>query len=360
MPPAHGPRFPDAGLERRGEWSAAPTRTGCRRESPTNVRCENSWAGASSSTHAAIKRSTSCRTAWFYWVMAGEPRRPGRPQPSVSALEHDAVATAFAAWVCERRGASPSFSHEFATELAAGAAEHVGIALYARALNADEGGATLDAEQDLVRRPRRPRPEDPFVLCELTRPRADRGGPSAALVLYRRAGVVADDPDVQFLSTSAPAWRRSQRSVPVRLRPQVQTVLCTRSAAEAEARAAWLFQRWPVSPMTGLTTTRSLVWWWGPCDHDREDFSVKHRAFAQDPFIIDLCVFEGGHADAFVDTRGVPFPRRTRECSGIGGARPIGGCGRSTRCAAMRPICWRHHIRRCRRRFPTRGITHFA
>ncbi len=238
------------------------------------------------------------------------------PREISDALDHGPVAPALADWVMGILEEASPLLDDFATAIIESApGPHTG-AHFLRATNAETDGRVLDAEVDFTAS----LVDDPTyapALYELARFASDRGDIGRAITLYRRVGPGAQ-PEVDFLSGLLPDHSHVGRNDPCPCGSGRKFKQCHQDRPEvaADRAALWLFQKLLGygyrtefdSVRRGLALAAADLATPGDTDQDTEAWIDQTRRFADEPFILDLALFETGTARRFAEERSVLLP----------------------------------------------------
>ncbi|MGZ4729419.1 MAG: SEC-C metal-binding domain-containing protein [Acidimicrobiales bacterium] len=233
------------------------------------------------------------------------------------ALDHGPVAPALADWVIDSVAGSPLLD-SFATALIeSGPAPHPG-SLFLRATNAEADGRVIDAEVDFTAA----LVDDPTyapAIYELARFASDRGDINRAIALYRRVGEGAQ-PEVDFLSGLLPDYSKVGRNNPCPCGSGRKFKQCHQDNPEvpADRAALWLFQkllgfgyREPFDVIRQALAEAAVYGALPDEDVDEisdDDLRALAARFKDEPFLLDLAVFESGIIERFAEERSVLLP----------------------------------------------------
>lgn len=268
---------------------------------------------AGSERRAAESGLEACCTAAFdlvrdAWASSLGPTQVDAPplREVAGALAHGSVAPAFAEHVLgEHAHGSPALE-AFATEVAGLPGPSGACGLFLRALGFERDGRTLEAEADLhdaVRRDPSFRP----ALAELAWYAADRGDAARAASLLQRAGVPADDPELEYLTIRVPRVARVGRNerCPCGSGRKFKACCDRDPKVPIERRAGWVVHKlasFALRPHRRGRLVELADIATGPGHPD------AFVAMLSAPFLSDLVVFEGGAAAEFLDERGELLP----------------------------------------------------
>ena len=264
---------------------------------------------------AAKYQFDRCCTAAFDLVIpawqrhaAGDVPDPEGPtiDEVADALDHGPVAVALVDYVL---GASSTGSTEL-DSFAGGLLEatrtaHIG-ALFVRAMNAEADGRVLEAEADYAAA-LDVDPEYTPAIYELARFASDRGDIPRAVALYRRVGSGAQ-PEVDFLDSLLPDHSKVGRNDPCPCGSGRKFKQCHLANPEvpADRAALWLFQkvlgygyREQFEPIrSGLARAAA----------DGAGHPEAASEITNEPFLLDLSVFDTGILERFSSERAVLLP----------------------------------------------------
>lgn len=252
--------------------------------------------------------------AWSSWVLTPPGATPTVAPDVGAALAHGFVAPAFVEWVTRRPVGPSPMLHDFATALIDHSEDEGGAAaLFVRASNAELGGRVLDAEADLALALQHD-PEYHSAALHLSRYAGDRGDLAAAVDLLRRAGVRHDHPELQYLTGLLQRLNRTGRNEPCPCGSGRKFKACCLQSPKLpiEERAGWLFHKLALYAVDSSRYSHVIGLASGAVDPDAPDLTEQIRQMADDPFVIDLAVFENGCADGFLDERGILLPEDER------------------------------------------------
>lgn len=250
-------------------------------------------------------------TAWqgFLFENSAPDRRVAE------ALTHGSVAHAFVDRETSRHGMSVTlFSQhlDFASALVHVAGARAAGAFLLRALIHDADGRVIDAEADLERALTMDRGFVP-VLFELAEFASERGDARRAMGLMSRAGMTADHPTLKALSEMLPDYPGVGRNDPCPCGSGRKFKVCCQQDPKVppDARTRWLLAkigRWVVQRHS------SVLYGLGSSAVSGLEFEVSHLLdMADDPFIRDLAVFEGGLIEEYLESRGPLLEAEDRE-----------------------------------------------
>ena len=259
---------------------------------------------------AAKYQFDRCCTAAFDLVIlawerhaAGDP--PDADAPSIDqvadALDHGPVAVALVDYVLDATTTGSTELDAFAAELLESTqTPHIG-ALFVRAMNAEADGRVLEAEADYAAA-LDVDPDYTPAIYELARFASDRGDIPRAVALYRRVGSGAQ-PEVDFLTGLLPDYSKVGRNEPCPCGSGRKFKQCHLANPEvpADRAALWLFQkvlgygyREQFEPMrSGLARAAA--------EGARRPGAAA--SLANEPFLLDLSVFDTGLIERFATER---------------------------------------------------------
>jgi hypothetical protein len=290
---------------------------------------------------AAKYQFERCCTKAFDLVLPVWERHAGGHEPDpdgpsadeiATALDHGPVAPALVDLVIGSTDHGSPLLDSFATAIIDSTPPPHNGALFVRASNAEADGRVLEAEADYTASLDAD-PDYTPAIYELARFASDRGDIDRAVSLYRRVGSGAQA-EVGFLSGLVPDYSGVGRNEPCPCGSGRKFKQCHLGSTEvpADRAALWLFQKVLgfgyreqfASLRTGLATTAldaraALVEQADQADQadqpdDQQDDLEPDRPralverFENEPFILDLAVFESGIIDRFAAERAALLP----------------------------------------------------
>ncbi len=250
--------------------------------------------------------------AWKRHEAGGGPEaaRPDEGGPTVEevadALDHGPVAVALVDYVLGATATGSTQLDSFAGELIDSTeTAHIG-ALFVRAMNAEADGRVLEAEADYAAA-LDVDPEYTPAIYELARFASDRGDIPRAVTLYRQVGSGAQ-PEVDFLDSLLPDYGKVGRNDPCPCGSGRKFKQCHLANPEvpADRAALWLFQKvLGYGYREQFEPIRS-----GLADAAAEGAGHPEAAteITNEPFLLDLSVFDTGIIDRFAAERAVLLP----------------------------------------------------
>ena len=246
--------------------------------------------------------------SWSNYVAARTPPKIEIDQD----LQHGSVAPAFAYWVLNELDHGSPHLAGFVDILIAGTGRKSSPAHYLRALNHERERATLAAEADLETAMRIDPGFSPAAF-ELAAYLADRGDGPGALRMLRRAGIEAEHPELDYLAALFSKRAGVGRNDPCPCGSGRKYKVCCQIHPRLSDRQqiAWLVNRlvrYAHRPhrrhrMVGIASSAMTDDW------EIQDLAAR----VQDPFIVDLALFEGGTIEEYIEERGMLLSQTDRD-----------------------------------------------
>lgn len=227
-------------------------------------------------------------------------------------LRHGSVAPAFADWVLDELDHGSAHLAGFLDILIGRTGRKSAPAHYLRALNHEREGATLAAEADLETAVLIDPGFSPAAF-ELAAYLADRGDGPGALRMLRRAGIEAEHPALAYLAELFSQRPGVGRNDPCPCGSGRKYKVCCQihPRLSDRQRIGWLVNRlvtYTHRPhrrhrVVGIASSAMIGEW------EIEDLAER----VQDPFIVDLAIFEGGTLEEYIEERGMLLSQTDRD-----------------------------------------------
>lgn len=246
--------------------------------------------------------------AWGDQVITGRRVAPLDIRTVARALSHGSVAPAFCEYVLGGHDHGSETLRSLAAVLSSAPGKLAAPGLFLQALESERSDETLAAEAH-VQRAVLADPDYGLALAELAWYAADRGDGGRAASLLRRAGVRADDPELDFLSSLPAAAVKAGRNDPCPCGSGRKFKSCCINGptVSLEGRAGWLYHKAVNFALRPARRSRIEELFDLATEEARPDASRDLL-----PILMDVATFEGGALEEFLEQRGELLPADER------------------------------------------------